>query len=56
MLNGKAKVIFSIVMTLVFIAVGIKNFIGGDYLFGAIYTIAGITFIASLFLKKNGNE
>lgn len=54
MLKGKTQVAFRIVAGLVFIIVGAKNCMSGDYLFGGISLIAGIAFVASLFLKKSG--
>jgi len=54
MLKGKAQIIFRVVIGLVFLGVGIKYFIGNDYLWGAIFAVVGVTFVVSLFLKKNG--
>jgi len=53
MLIGKTQVLFRIIVGLIFTAVGVKNVIDGEYLFAVIALIAGIAFIASIFLKKN---
>jgi len=56
MLKGKAQIIFRVVIGIVFLSVGIKYFIGSDYLWGAISLVASAAFIASIFLKKNGKK
>lgn len=56
MLKGKGQTIFRIVIGFVFLGVGIKYFIGNEYLWGVISFVAGAAFIASIFLKKNGKE
>lgn len=48
--------IFRIVAGLAFIVMGAKDCMSGDYLLGGIILIAGIAFIASPFLKKNGDK
>ena len=53
MLNGKTQTIFRIIIGLIFIAWGVKSYIDNEYLFAAVAFIAGIAFIASLFIKKN---
>lgn len=56
MLKGKSQIILRVVMGLVFLGVGVKYIIDADYLWGAIFLVAGVVFVASLFLKKNGKR
>lgn len=49
----KGKKFFHVVLGLVFISVSIKYFIANDYLWGIIFSIAGVVFLASLILNKN---
>jgi hypothetical protein len=54
MLKGNTQKIFRVVVGLVFLGVGVKNCMGGDWLFGFISLAAGAAFIVSLFHNKNG--
>jgi hypothetical protein len=56
MLKGNAQVIFRVVIGLVFIGLGVKYCIEGDYLFGGISLVAGAAFAASPLIKKGGNQ
>ena len=56
MLKGKVQIIFRIVIGLIFLVVGIKYFLSSDYLPAAATLIAGIAFIVSVFLNKNGKR
>lgn len=56
MLKGEGQTIFRVVIGLVFLGVGIKYFIGSEYLWGVVSFVAGVAFIASIFLKKNGKK
>lgn len=56
MLKEKSQIIVRVVMGLVFLGVGVKYIIDRDYLWGVIFLIAGVAFVVSLFLKKNGKK
>ena len=53
MLKGKAQVIFRVVMGLIFLGIAVRNVIGNEYILAAVTALAGIAFIASVFLKRN---
>ena len=53
MMTNKTQTPFRIIIGLIFIALGVKTLIDGEYLFAAIALIAGVAFLGSLFLKKN---
>jgi hypothetical protein len=56
MLKGKARVIFRIIISLLFIWLGVKNLGAGDYLFGVIALVAGAAFTPLLFFRKGGKD
>ncbi len=56
MLKGKYRTIFRIAIAIIFLVVGVKFCIGGEYLYGIISLVAGAAFIASQFLKRNGKK
>jgi hypothetical protein len=53
MLKGKLRVAFRLIIALVFMVVGGKYCIEGDYLFGAVSIVAGAAFIVSLFRTRH---
>jgi hypothetical protein len=56
MIPDKYKAGFRILIALIFLGVGIKRFIDGDFLGGGIALVAGIAFGLSLILKKGGKK
>ncbi len=54
-MNGNFRKVLQVIICLVFFAAGIRDFINGDYLFGAIFMVVGIVFLVSLFIKKRGD-
>jgi hypothetical protein len=56
MLKGKYQTGFRILIALIFLGVGVKRCIDGDFLGGGIALVAGIAFGLSLILKKGGEK
>lgn len=53
--NSKVRVIFRVVLGIIFGVAAVKYLLSGDYLFGGLFLVCGILFIAQVLLKKKGD-